>query len=745
MSLHLFGIRHHGPGCARALRAALETLAPDIVLVEGPSDANAALPLMADAAMVPPVALLAHVADDPERALFYPFAEFSPEWQALRHAAERGIPSRFMDLPCATQLARKADARAEPVENALAEAASEAREDALRDDPIGLLAEAAGFEDHEQWWDLQVEQRVDARGLFDAILEAMTAVREQHVEKRRRELQREAYMRQTIRAAHKEGYERIAIVCGAWHAPKLATLGPAKADSALLKGLPKVKVELTWIPWTYGKLAFRSGYGAGVDAPGWYGALWNHGEKAPIVWATRAARLLREQDLDASSANVIETVRLASALASLRELPMPGLNELREAIQAVLTSGERARLALIRTRLEIGDAIGQVPEAAGQVPLMRDFERACKRLRLPLTTDVITLELDLRRPLDRARSELVHRLQLLDIQWGELEESERGMGTFRETLQLSWQPELAVELIAANTHGTSVEQAAKNVVLARAKKADLTALTELIEKALLARLPDAIAGLLRELDTRAAASSDVRVQLEALGPLARVIRYGDVRETRADLVRPVLAALFERALVGALPACAHLDDEAASSMLCALGVAHGACMLLDDAALKREWLATLRALADAEAVHARIGGRACRWLLEQGTLDASELAERAGLALSPSLPPARAAAWIEGLIEGEGLLLVHQTELLHTLDGWLRQLPDETFQAQLPLLRRAFAALTPGERRRVAGVIKTHEGARANVLPPPAASFDPARVQRVLPVLANILGVDHGG
>ena len=739
MSLHVFGIRHHGPGCARALRAALTDLAPDVLLVEGPSDAAAALPLAADPGMVPPVALLVHVEGEPERALFYPFAEFSPEWQALRYAAERGIPTRFMDLPCGHQLARKADVSAEPRENAAAPAA---REEALRDDPIGQLAEAAGFQDHEQWWDLQVEQRVDARGLFEAIVEAMSAVREQYKERSRRELQREAYMRQTIRAAQKQGYERIAIVCGAWHAPALATLGPAKPDVELLKGLPKVKVVTTWIPWTYGKLTFRSGYGAGVDSPGWYGQLWRHAEKAPIVWATLAARLLREQDLDASSANVIETVRLASALASLRELPMPGLSELRDAIEAVLAGGERARLALIRSQLEIGDAIGRVPESAGQVPLLRDFERECKRLRLKFSPDAITMELDLRRPLDRARSELVHRLQLLEVDWGQIEDSERGTGTFRETLQICWQPELTVELIAANVYGATVEQAAKNKLAERARKTDLPGLTELIERALLARLPQSIDGLCAELDTRAAASRDVRVQLEALGPLARVIRYGDVRETRADHLRPVLHALFERALVGALPACSQLDDDAAASMIAALGNAQAACMLLDDPALQKDWLSMLRALADAEAVHARIRGRACRWLLEQRALSESELSERASLALSPSLEPARAAAWIEGLIEGEGLLLIHQTELLRCLDAWLRGLSDTAFHAQLPLLRRAFAALSPAERRKVAGVIKIEDRPHRPDPAPVGAELDAARVECVLPVLAHILGVD---
>ena len=59
----IFGIRHHGPGSARSLRAALEALRPDAILVEGPPDAAEVLPLLTHPDMRPPVALLIYVPD----------------------------------------------------------------------------------------------------------------------------------------------------------------------------------------------------------------------------------------------------------------------------------------------------------------------------------------------------------------------------------------------------------------------------------------------------------------------------------------------------------------------------------------------------------------------------------------------------------------------------------------------------------------------------------------------------------
>src|SRR5947208_7338138 len=103
-TVHVLGIRHHGPGSARSVKRALEELRPDVVLVEGPPDADDLIPLLAHKEMKPPVALLVYSADRPSEAVYYPFAAFSPEWQAIRYALKKGVPARFMDLPRAHQL-----------------------------------------------------------------------------------------------------------------------------------------------------------------------------------------------------------------------------------------------------------------------------------------------------------------------------------------------------------------------------------------------------------------------------------------------------------------------------------------------------------------------------------------------------------------------------------------------------------------------------------------------------------------
>ena len=232
MTVTVLGVRHHGPGSARAVRAALRALDADVVLVEGPPEAD---PLVTHVAgLEPPVAILGHAADRPGRAAFWPFAEFSPEWQALRYGAETGRPVRFIDLPAASVLAGQDGGQGEDEGDGLAGAEGAGEMSPISADPLGWLSSAAGHDDPERWWEDVVEHRLggDPLELFAAVAEAMTELRQAAQadgwRASPREQRREAAMRQGIRAAVREGRGAIAVVCGAWHVPALAELPPAQ-------------------------------------------------------------------------------------------------------------------------------------------------------------------------------------------------------------------------------------------------------------------------------------------------------------------------------------------------------------------------------------------------------------------------------------------------------------------------------------------------------------------------------------
>lgn len=743
MFLHIFGIRHHGPGSARSLLQALEALRPDAILVEGPPDAAEVLPLLIHEQMQPPVALLIHAQDDPKRAVFYPFAIFSPEWQALQYALTNNIPVRFMDLPQTHQLG---PANEENDEAEISNLKSE-----IRSDPIGQLAAAAGYGDGERWWEQMVEQRRDGSDLFAAINEAMAALREAEPKpegsrEAQREALREAFMRQTIRAALREGFERIAVVCGAWHAPALdveaKTAPSAKADAALLKGLPKVKVQATWTPWTNGRLSFQSGYGAGIESPGWYHHLWTTPEETAIRWMTRVARLLREEGLDVSSAHVIEAVRLAETLAALRGRAMAGLIEMNEAVRTVFCFGNDLPLRLVHEKLIVGETLGAVPETTPLAPLQRDLQREQKRLRLPAEALERMLDLDLRKPNDLDRSRLLHRLNLLGVGWGETQTAGGHKGTFHELWRLRWQPEFVVALIEAGVWGSTLFDAASARVRDDANRAtDLPTLTGLLDRALLADLPEAVSHMMTRLQAEAVLTADVGLLMDALPPLANVSRYGNVRQTDAQMVGGVINGLVVRICIGLPGACASLNDDAASAMFDRIVSVNGAIGLLQEETLLQSWQNTLAQLSRQNSLHGMVAGRCCRLLLDANVFSAEETANRVSHALSTASEPAQAAAWVEGFLKGSGLLLLHDERLWQVIDDWMTALSGEGFNVLLPLLRRTFSTFTAPERRQMGEQAKRGAITTNRPVQPNAEEFDHARAEAVLPLVARLLGI----
>jgi hypothetical protein len=611
---------------------------------------------------------------------------------------------------------------------------------------MARLAEAAGYDDTERWWEDMVEHR-GGEEPWDAIAEAIAELRaDPEATAGPLEARREASMRQHIRAAAK-AHDRVAVVCGAWHAPALLDRGPARPDQELLAGLTREKAAVTWVPWTNSRLTFASGYGAGVRSPGWYEHLFISPDRPIERWMVKVATLLRAEHIDAPPASVIDAVRLADTLATMRGRPLAGLSECTDAARASLTGGHDAALALIGRRLVVGEVIGAVPPETPMVALAADLASWQRRLRLKPLPTVKTQELDLRREIDLARSQLLHRLDLLGVPWGVLDSEWRGTGTFRETWSLGWQPELSVRVIEASVYGTTLESAATaRAVEAALSAPDIAAVCGLIERCLLADLPAAVSAAMTALDAKAAETSDVTELMAAIPPLARVMRYGTVRRTDAVAVEEVVRGLAARVSVSLAPACYSLDDDAAAGMAAAISAVSGAFGSLDDVALRELWLSTLQPLSASLNVHGLVAGRCSRILLDAGQLAASEVADHLAAALSPGESPGRAAAWIEGLVAGSGLLLVYDPTLLAVIDGWIAGVPEAAFDDVVPLLRRSFAGFEARERELIASA-----AARLSDSPPHGSvaeagdalgDIDLARAERVVPLLRLLLGAE---
>jgi hypothetical protein len=228
-----------------------------------------------------------------------------------------------------------------------------------------------------------------------------------------------------------------------------------------------------------------------------------------------------------------------------------------------------------------------------------------------------------------------------------------------------------------------------------------------------------------------------------LPSLAGVLRYGNVRQTDTAMVQQVVDGLVTRIVIGLPNACSALNDEAAEDMYGRVVQVHTALLTLQNADLTTAWNNVLGQLADQHDLHGLIAGRCCRLLFDQRLLEADEVGRRMGLAIAPAVDPVQSMAWIDGFLRGSGLILLHNEELWHILNEWVRSVKTETFPRLLPLLRRTFSTFSAPERSQIGALARRGAGGTAIRSPAGSITFVEERARKVLPLVAQILGLEY--
>lgn len=745
----VYGIRHHGPGCARSLLGALNKQQPDVILLEAPQEFDELFVDAPLAEMKPPVAALFYQTDAPKNARFYPFATFSPEWQAINWARDNNCALNSMDLPACHAFGldaqiSEAEAEADSANSDADDKTAEQKSDELSPvaDPFEYFARADGYTDGERWWNDKVEERGESASFFEAILEAVTVLRtELDKPESDRTLLREAWMRQKIKLAQEAGYKNVAVVCGAWHAPVLSKRYDA-ADAKLLKKLPKTKVSSTWTPWNYQRLSISSGYGAGILSPGWYDHLWSTKKHSFTRWMTRAARILRRQDYEASSASIIEASRLSHSLAGLRGRPRPGLDESLEAIQTVFCGGASAPLALLQKPLIIGEKLGTLPDTVANLPLQKDIELLQKQLRLKPEDGTRDLTLDLREESARKRSCFLHRLGILNINYAKQAKA-RTLGTFKERWLLTWSPSSVLDIVDASVFGNTLEVAAEACLLNEINTASLSDIADRLNQALLAELTGVVPKLVQALEMCAVSTSDTLELVETIPSLVQILRYGDVRKTDTSALSHIVQQLTERIHAGLPSACVGIANDVGSSLSRSIRQYSVSLNYYQNKEANDGFYACLNSVSRNALASAEPKGCATRLLQDAGKLEPEKTRELFSFATSAGNDPSDVAYWLQGFLMGSGSVLVHDMKLLAIIDDWLGQLSDDAFMQILPMLRRTFGEFEAPVRSQLGSVIQSDQIKLTDKPRTKAADvgIDSARAHPALLTVTQLLGL----
>jgi hypothetical protein len=228
--------------------------------------------------------------------------------------------------------------------------------------------------------------------------------------------------------------------------------------------------------------------------------------------------------------------------------------------------------------------------------------------------------------------------------------------------------------------------------------------------------------------------------MDALAPLARTIRYGDVRGTDASALVTVVRSMVGRITAGLVAACTGLDSESAADMAQRLHESQAALALLADDEHVTTFRRGVADLVERDGVHGLLQGVATRLMADADLLPADAVERRVSRALSHGTAPLEAAAFVEGFLGSSGTVLVHDPLLLRVVDQWISSLAADAFVDALPLLRRTFGAFEAAERRSIGERVRTGEAPGTHR---GDGELDPVRVAAALETMALLLGLEE--
>lgn len=790
MALHIVGVRHHSPACARLVERTIEAVRPRFVLIEGPSDINDRINDLHLGHRLP-IAVFSYAAtSEGASSSWTPFCDYSPEWVAASAARAYGADAFFVDLPAWHGAFSE-------VKNRYADRISRtgARQAAL--------CEAAGVEDSDALWDHLFELPARPEDLRERLRAYFEGLRRGETLSER-DAEREAYMARWIAWAMAEcraqGGGSVVVVCGGFHAPALELLwqsvpepsGPRRRPSEELEVNPdRLTLGSYLVPYSFRRLDSFVGYEAGMPSPAFYQAVWEQGpEAAAETMLFRAVLRLREKKQLVSPADAIAAGTAAHGLKSLRGHAaiarvdvLDGLASalVKDALDAPLPWSRRGKL-LARTDpmlVEIvavfsGDRTGELAKDTPRPPLVSDAFAQISAVAIELSPGGALVEADVTDPKGIERSRVLHRLRLLEIPgftrvraaaWGGSAPAPSAGEALTEAWAVKRTLDADAALIEAAAYGATLEAAAAGRIedlLGHAP--NLAALAELLLDAALAGVRELSVRILADVRRIALAEPSFAVLGRALSSLLALYRYDVALGAKGS---PEIAAIVEAAFDRGLwliegingpksPLVQH-DVEAVFALRDALlTIARGDASAdasgdagARDVLRDRAFAVMRRRSRDPDAVPS-LRGAALGFLWSSGAFADDAIAEAAAVAsMRAAAEPETFGDYLVGLFALAREEVQRARALVAAADASVRGFSERDFLLAAPSLRLAFSFFPPREKERIAGeIVALHEASpdRARELLSLGATADTVltgrAMDRAVAAVARRFGLD---
>lgn len=769
-------VRHHSPACAWHVRRTLESLRPDVVLVEGPADAGPLIDPLLDSKTIPPVAIYCHAVGKSasDLAFFYPFCTYSPEYVALRTGRATGAHVGFLDLPShwMASVVAEEDTRI----NLYADG------ELRHHDYIDELCRATRTRDFDELWDDLFEASgpdLDSQTFFTQVATYCRIAREHRDPTgpaRRGDQVRETYMAEAIRSAAQSHRKVVAVVGGLHRTALLDRLGQEPA-SLQPPAPPKDRHAAYLTIYGYPQLDRWGGYQSGMPAPEFQHWRWQSLEAdddASERWLNALARALKQRREPISTADVIAAGAMLRGLMRFRGHARATLDDLRDAAtSAWLKQTDDASRGAIQDTIRrwlVGSRVGKVSASAGRPPLVDDFYRQLRKHRIIRKDDDLTslgsrtLALDIyRKPAHRSKSAFLHQLVELGSDFARREAGPDFVHGFqtdrmRETWRLRWRPDVEAGLVEASIHGSTMAEAAANRLLDRSRDPhaprDSATAVGCLTSALLMELPSLADEFLDQVVGAVDSEPLFANAAKALAGLINLVRYRTILGARRfPKVAELVGHAFRRAvwlldsLPGLAPPTASSEEELPSetSAIRGLVLLRHCAMMTDLEGIDAELF-----LDRIEAVRPRLGrlpgleGAALGLLRQFGRVDPDAMAAAIRAAVDNTLvgPGTPLGDFLRGLFALRRHAMTEEPTLLAAIHDCLSALSEERFLQALPNLRLAFTIFTPREVHRLVHRLhqRTESTEGETYRPTSASGIVPAVDARVSKALARLFG-----
>lgn len=704
--LIFFPVRHHSPTCARLVKQLIEEQNPAVILIEGPADYNPQLHELQLNHLLP-IAIYSYVQrpDGQRRGAFYPFCDYSPEWQALQTAFARHIPVQFIDAPWG------AVAHAELAQHRYSD------ETWQQSQYVPLLCHKLGVDTLNDLWDLlfEVDPHLSLTEYllrahhFCAHLRATSAVpAADHY--------RELYMAHCIEQTLAEQPGRVLVITGGFHSAGLYELLQNPLEP-LPEMAPPAEQGLALTPYTYERLDSLTGYEAGMPNPGFYHQAWlNQLQNRPHVHRQLLELVvtrLRERKQIVSTADLIAVETAAQTLANLRGHQRVWRQDLLDGIISALVKDEISQHLphpFLQALYEVlrGNLRGRLAEGTTLPPLVHDLQRQLAQFNLLPQPQKREVKLPLHDPAGLAQSRLLHQIRVLGLPGfkrlgqGYLEEENNSL---EEMWAIAWQPEFDSACIEAAVYGATAYEAAQARLLEQVQGLDgqnaAVAALLLLDFALIGLNPET-EEIFKRLMTIVQQDSNFFTVAGALRHLLFLYRFDTVLGTaRSAEVGQLLEVTFNRALwlLETLGVVTNQEQELIQGIrqLVETFERCGAGWNIS----RPEFVAVFGRLAHdpTQTAVARGAALGVCWNLGQTTL-----AEVLPI-LRYFQDPAHLGDFLTGLFALAREMVQRQAELLKMIDEFLMGYSTPQFLEALPALRLAFTTFTPREKHYLAQTI----------------------------------------